>query len=500
MIRLENVSYTYPFQDRPAVEDVSLHVRPGEIVLCTGASGCGKSTLIRLVNGLCPHYYQGSLRGEVLMGGRPTREQSLAELSRQAGTLFQDPEQQFFALGVEEELVFALEWQGISVDRMREAADRTVRDFDLGPVLHSSIHSLSEGQKQKVGLASICMQEPKALILDEPTANLDPESTVALARKLRELRERGMAVLVADHRLYWLEGLADRVLIMEEGRIREEGGFDLLQNAALRERYGLRSVRVEDKRGVLPACPSGICESSGSSESSCCEDGEALLEVEGLSFAYRDRPPLYENASFRLPCGVTALIGPNGAGKTTLARVLAGLNRAGAGVVRLAGRTVDERERLHASGIVLQNADHQLHMRTVRQELETCLTLAGSRDFGRVDALLETFALASLADRHPQSLSGGEKQRLVIACALTKNPRLLILDEPTSGLDGSNMRRLASALKREADEGRCILLITHDLELLERIGRYALRVPFASARETDAETARGAFTTRGEQE
>lgn len=495
MICLENVSYTYPFQDRPAVEDVSLHVRPGEIVLCTGASGCGKSTLIRLANGLCPHYYQGSLRGEVLVGGRPVREQSLAELSRQVGTLFQDPEQQFFALGVEEELVFALEWQGISADHMREAADRTVRDFDLGPVLHSSIHSLSEGQKQKVGLASICMQEPKALILDEPTANLDPESTVALARKLRELRERGMAVLVADHRLYWLEGLADRVLIMEGGRVREEGGFDLLRDAALRERYGLRSVRVEDKRDVLPACR--FPRFSDSPGSSCCEDGEALLEVEGLSFAYRDRPPLYENASFRLPCGVTALIGPNGAGKTTLARVLAGLNRAGAGVVRLAGRPADERERLRASGIVLQNADHQLHMRTVRQELETCLTLAGSRDFGRIDALLEAFALASLADRHPQSLSGGEKQRLVIACALTKNPSLLILDEPTSGLDGANMRRLAAALEEQAAEGRCILLITHDLELLERIGRYALRVPFAPAPEADAKP-REAFSPHEE--
>lgn len=461
MILFDNVTYTYPFQDRPAVADINLRVRPGEIVLCTGASGCGKSTLIRLANGLCPHYFRGSLKGEVLVGGQPTREQSLPEISRQAGTLFQDPEQQFFALGVEEELVFALEWQGMSVESMRAAVQKAVREFDLASVLHSSIHKLSEGQKQKTGLASLCMQQPQALILDEPTANLDPESTTALARKLLELKAQGMAVLVVDHRLYWLEGVADRVLVMSEGRMRAEGDFALLHNEDLRAHYGLRSVRVEDRRATLPDCR---------------QSSDPLLEVDGLTFAYANKPPLYENASFHLPCGISALVGHNGSGKTTLARVLAGLNTA-RGSIRMNGQPCTEAQRLQASGIVLQNADHQLHMRTVGQELASCLQLAGSRDAERADSLLELFALSELKERHPQSLSGGEKQRLVIACALAKNPRLLILDEPTSGLDGENMRRLGTALEAEAAEGRCILLVTHDLELLHTAGRHALRVP-----------------------
>lgn len=467
MIFFDNVTYTYPFQQRPAVADISLRVRPGEIVLCTGASGCGKSTLIRLANGLCPHYFRGSTKGRVLLGGRPTSEQGLAELSRQVGTLFQDPEQQFFALGVEEELVFALEWQGIDVPAMRKAVQKAVQEFNLASILHSSIHTLSEGQKQKTGLASLCMQQPQALILDEPTANLDPESTTALARKLLELKAKGMAILVVDHRLYWLEGVADRVLVMEKGRICAEGDFSILHDTALRQSYGLRSVRVEDRRAIL---------------ADCRESAQPLWAVQGLTFAHRGRAPLYAGATFGLPQGVTAIIGDNGAGKTTLARLLAGLDVPQEGVISVDGRPRNRDERLRASGIVLQNADHQLHMRTVRQELEACLKLAGSSDTARIDSLLASFSLASLADRHPQSLSGGEKQRLVIACALAKGPRLLILDEPTSGLDGENMQRLAAALEAQAAEGRCILLITHDLELLQGIGHYALRLPITGCK------------------
>lgn len=472
MIRLSDVTYTYPFQDRPAVEHVSFEVRPGELVLCTGASGCGKSTVIRLVNGLCPHYFAGETRGSVLVDGRPVAERPMRELAARVGTLFQDPEQQFFALGVEDELAFAHEWSGLEPDEVARVVRAAAADFGLESILGASIHELSEGQKQKIGLASIMSRGPRVLILDEPTANLDPESTAELVQRLVGLKALGLAILVADHRLYWLEGVADRVVVMHNGRVCEQGPFSLLEGEAVRRTYGLRSARVDDPRVALPDCPQPdpLADHAG--------DG---LVARGLAFAYRGRDPLFQGTNVRVPAGVTALVGDNGAGKTTLARLLTGLNKAGAGSFFLHGRSMRPGDLLSRVGIVLQNADHQLHMKTARREVELCLDLArragNAGPLPSADELLYLFALDALADRHPQSLSGGEKQRLVIACAFAKEPDVLILDEPTSGLDGDNMRRIATALTGLAGRGACVLVITHDLELMKLACGSALRLP-----------------------
>lgn len=480
MICFENVTYAYPFSGSPAVRDINIRVRPGELVLVSGQSGCGKTTLMRLANGLCPGYFRGVMKGRVLIDGHDASSMTLGDVSRRVGTLFQDPEQQFFALGVEDELAFAHEWSGLPAEVTREKVRHAAAAFGLSSALDKSIHELSEGQKQKVGLASILSQEPRALVLDEPTANLDPESTAELARRLRTLKESGMAVLVVDHRLYWLEGVADRVLVMKSGEICAMGSFALLEDESLRQSCGLRDCHVEDARASLP-----------DGETTAGGEKERGLRVKGLCFGYPGQARLFDRAELFLAPGVTALIGDNGAGKTTLARLLTGLNRAEQGRFFLHGQEISSERLLRRVGLVLQNADHQLHMKTVTQELEISRRLAegsraassdpndGERTFS-VRELLEEFGLAGLAQRHPQSLSGGEKQRLVIACAFAKNPDVLILDEPTSGLDGGNMRRVARALTRLAERGACVIVITHDLELMKLSCSRALRLPLRS--------------------
>lgn len=471
MIRFENVTYTYPFASEPAVKNISLHVKAGEIVLVSGQSGCGKSTLMRLANGLCPAWFKGKIQGQILIDGKNTLHLSLKEMSLLAGTLFQDPEQQFFALGVEDELAFVHEWRGKNPKETQNIIHKFSQSFGIRHLLGQSIHELSEGQKQKLGLASIMSQEPKVLILDEPTANLDPEATLDLALRLQKLKEQGLAILVVDHRLYWLSGIADRVMLMQNGEIVGQGSFDILKNQSLRENCCLRSPSVRDVRTSLPDIP---------------QTGGQKLSAENLTFAYKGQNPLFSNVSVCLPQGITALIGDNGTGKTTLARLMTGLNKAREGMFFLDGKPAKQKDLLRSVGIVLQNADHQLHMKTVEQELAVCIELADKKDKikrpkneieNQIKELLTLFGLEELRQRHPQSLSGGEKQRLVIACAFAKKPKVLILDEPTSGLDGTNMKRIARALGILSEQGTAVLVITHDLELMELSCTRALRLP-----------------------
>lgn len=482
MIEFKNVTYSYPFQSQPAVRNISFSVPKGSITLVTGLSGCGKSSLIRLANGLCPHYYKGSLEGTVTIAGRDTCLSSICDISEDVGTLFQEPEEQFFALTVKDEIGFASKVAGKSSMMVNERVLQMAKRLGIDPLLNHSVHSLSEGQKQRVALAEMLVTSPKVLILDEPTANLDPESTQKLANELCQLKAQGLAILVVDHRLHWLNGVADEVLVMSHGEIRERGPFSILLDDSLRELYGLRSAIVDDRRQSLPMQ----------------QTTPAILKASNVTFDYQTNrkqgvfqrfnrwlsgstdaqdSSLLDDIGFELPRCVTALIGKNGSGKTTLARLIAGLNE-GIGTFYLKEKPISPSQLLQQVGLVLQNADHQLHMRTVQEEIQGCFRAIGleKRSEEKVQQLLELFDLQALSQRHPQSLSGGQKQRLVIACALAKDPKILILDEPTSGLDGQNMKRVAMALEQQVKQGKAVLLITHDLELLSMSAQNALRM------------------------
>ena len=483
MISFNHVSYRYPFQDTDAVSDLTFNVSPGSVVLVTGVSGCGKTTLMRLANGLCPHYYEGTLSGNVKIFGKDTQTSSVSEISELVGTLFQDPEDQFFALNVRDEMGFALKTAGIDAKTVEKRIDDVAQRLRISELLKNSISALSEGQKQRVALAEILVTLPRALILDEPSANLDPEATARLAQELNTLKNAGYAILVVDHRLHWLKDVADEVIVMKEGRICRRGFFEILNDETLRREYGLRDAEVIDVREILPETDRHNCvlEAKGLTfdyEHSNHEKGIARFKkLFSSTVAPSDRPVLLENINFTLPIGITALIGDNGSGKTTLARLITGLNR-GEGELFVRGRLMPSNELLKHAGLVLQNADHQLQMRSVREKIRACLFAAGqdAENESQIESLLDTFSLLPLADRHPQSLSGGQKQRLVIACALAKDPDILILDEPTSGLDGENMKRVASVLNQAAADGKAVLLITHDLELLALCAQRALRM------------------------
>lgn len=445
MIEFKNVSYVYANTSEEAVRNISLTVHAGELKVVTGASGCGKTTLMRLANGLCPQIYGGKVVGSVRVAGCDVSETPVAELAKHVGTLSQDPEEQFFALNVGDEIAFALRSRGVAPETIEERVLAAADRLGITDLLKQDIHELSEGQKQKVGLASILALGPRVLIFDEPSANLDPEATESLAVTMGELKKEGAAILVVDHRLYWLRDVADEVIVMSKGRIEASGSWEMLRNDALRARWGLRKADVADPRETL-APINVVFERPVPLD----EAEKSVFSANRMSFAYTPEKPVFTDASFAV---CSSPVGEGGL--------------------------------MPHSGLVLQNADHQLQMRTVREEV-ICAMEAGiaamnarksfwhrfarvklnASQVRRAEEILKSLNLTHLAGRHPQSLSGGEKQRVVIACALVKNPAILILDEPTSGLDGANMACIAKLLRDEAARGRAVFLITHDLELL----------------------------------
>ena len=455
MIEINNVSYTYPGAKAKALSEVNFKATNGTLSLITGRSGSGKTTLSRLINCLCPAYYGGTITGQVLVDGQPQAD--LSDSSCRVGTLFQDPERQFFALNVEDEIAFALEWRGLKREEIKARVDEVIELFDLQEIASNPINSLSEGQKQKVGLAQIIALGVKNIILDEPSANLDPESTLALAATLKKLKAQGYCIVVFDHRLYYLKNVADQVMVFDEGKVVAQGDYSILNNDALRKKHGLRQVLVED-------CRKSYIEQD--------KAGEACLIGENITFAYKKNAKhIFENYNFRIKPGVSVLLGDNGVGKTTLCRLIFGLEKAQSGKIFLTGDLKDTS--YNNCSIVLQNSDYQLHMKTVAAEIKTTLSLSGLNSSDEnVIACLKQFNLDDLISRHPQSLSGGQKQRLVLACALAKKTKILILDEPTSGLDGANMLKIKKMLADFTSQGGIAIIITHDLELMDKDYNY----------------------------
>ena len=466
MIRLKNVAYTYPYQEGKAVDRISIDIAPGKAVLCTGMSGCGKSTLVRLINGLIPHHHQGTLEGSIRIAGINNQSRSIADIAMDVGTLLQDPEHQFLTLNVADELAFAHEWRGRPADDIQKAVSTSANAFSLNRLMQNDILTLSEGEKQKVALAAAVSMNPKVMVLDEPSANLDPQATLDLAKTLGQLKQAGMTLFIADHRLYWLKDIIDQVIIMSKGRIAAKGDFAALEADTVQDRFGLRSTRVRDMAQMLPTVDH------------IRRNG---IKIEGLTFGYGSGDNLFDNDAIRLPKGeVIAVTGNNGVGKTTLARLITGLEKMTAGAVYMNGNPLAPKNMLKKGCIILQNTDHQLHMKTVSQELEICARSAGMTDVdSQATEMLAFFKLSHLAQRHPQSLSGGEKQRLVIACGMIRNPDILVLDEPTSGLDGTNMRLIARGIEKVANRGACVLVISHDLELISMVATARLHLPLA---------------------
>ena len=361
MIRFERASFAY----RPGaaageageagVRDVSLEVRPGEVVVLCGRSGCGKSTLLRLANGLAPRFFPGRAAGRVLLDGEEVGDLASWRVAERAGSLFQNPRTQFFNVDTTGEVAFALESAGWPEEAIRARVGATLRELGLEHLAGRSIFDLSGGQRQKIAYASVWALRPPNLLLDEPTSNLDAPSIADIAAFVANAKAAGRAVLVAEHRLAWLSGVADTYVHLDGGRISRV--MSAREFAALDPReLDSMGLRTRDLADVAPpagavAPDGGIGDGGGT--------GEIVLSARGLSVDY-GRGPVVDGADVDLRAGqVVALVGRNGAGKTTLCRALCGLGRRARGTVLLDGRRATRRRRTRACSMVFVNQDRK---------------------------------------------------------------------------------------------------------------------------------------------
>jgi energy-coupling factor transporter ATP-binding protein EcfA2 len=488
LLELDRLSYRYPGSRGAALDDVDLALHEGELVLVAGSSASGKSTLLRAAAGLVPHFFGGELAGRVLVGGLDTRDHGPAEIATVASSLFQDPESQLVMNSVWSELALPLENRGRPPATVSRAVEETALALGIADLLDRSVHTLSGGELQRVALGAALVTQPRLLLLDEPTSQLDPVAGDELVWQLRRLNEEwGTTVVLAEHRLERCLAAADRVIALDRGRVAFDGqpkafvGWAARRGEALAPPVarmcalaGLEPLPVGVKDGRALLRRRGLC--PGETEAPPVERAgagkrrrlsrrrgrspEPALELNGVWVEYDDGSgaglAALRGLDLKIESGETvALLGRNGAGKSTLLRVAAGLRAPDRG-----------RSQTGDVALVLQNpGDYFLHER-VREELPADL----------VKEALGDLDLSGIEDADPRDLSGGERQRLALAVVLVgrglgggEPPAVVALDEPTRGMDRYQKQALADRLRAFAARGTAVVVATHDVEFAARV-------------------------------
>ena len=438
------------------VRGFDMTIRDGEFVVLAGGSGCGKTTATRLINGLIPHYYNGELCGTITIDGASVPDTPIFETAKKVGSVFQNPRSQFFNVNTTDEIAFAAENQCAEPERIKEHIAETAASMRIEKLLDRNIFELSGGEKQMIACAGINVLSPDIIVLDEPSSNLDSEAIEKLKAVLTDWKERGKTVVIAEHRLYFLRELADRMIILDNGKAVKELNTAEIKTLGFddTESMGIRPLLLTDIRY------SGRNTASQSNR----------LKLENFVFTYKEGNHGINIPELELPAErIIAVIGHNGAGKSTLARNICGLEKKCRGTLTLNGKQLKAKERLHSCYMIMQDVNHQLFTESVRDEVMLSMTdkaLTDEQKAERADEILAQLDLAEYADTHPMALSGGQKQRTAIASGIASSKPVIIFDEPTSGLDLSHMKQVADEIRRLREMGKTVFILTHDLEFI----------------------------------
>lgn len=531
-VQLKNLIFNYAAQnDATAVNGISFDVRKGECLLLTGLSGCGKTSILRLLNGLIPRYYEGTLSGSVCVGQEDIADKPIYEISKKAATVFQNPKSQFFNLDTTSEILFFLENMGTPIAAMHDRLNSVASFLHIEHLLDRTIFNLSGGEKQMIAIASALASDTEIVLFDEPTSNLDVFYIEKITQVLRKLKAAGKTIIISEHRLYFLKDIVDRALIIKDGKIAhslsgaEFAGLTdtkrkelLLRPVTLSSSVFTLARKSQDDsdtpladttRSTVDGAPSGdgisfinntpaadtaatYISAASSSPKPAAQSMQfpQTLRIDRLTYRFpKEKTAAVAVENLALSCGnITALVGKSGQGKSTFAHCLAGLTKPNREAVYIGTDKLNTAKRLSLSYLVMQDVGYQLFTESVADEI----ALGKNKRKGAVDTarILSALHLTELKERHPLSLSGGQRQRVSIGAAVASGARLLIFDEPTSGMDYFHMKETAELIKLCRADDRLILIISHDFEFLSLVademllmekGKIVLQTAFTAA-------------------
>lgn len=477
-LKIDKVTYWYPESMKPAIENVSLSVKQGEMVLLSGPSGCGKSTLLRLMNKLVPDYYGGRIKGSTYLWNKDIRDCSRKDIASRVGMVYQHPEKQIVLQDVERELAFGLENLNTDMKKMKRNVSEVISFLNLESIRERSTMNISGGEKQKLAIGSVIAMDPDIIIFDEPVSQLDPIAAEEVLNCISRLnRDMGKTIIIAEQRLDKCFEMADRIIFMEDGKIIGEGAGDSIPEN-VNKRCFLPAIPYMFRKAGCKHIPLNVkgaryqIEESDFSDISCIQDHQStgcpILQVSGLGFEYDKKSSLLKDISLTLNKGeFLTIMGENGAGKSTLFKIISGLMDNYRGQVKIHGKSIKDmgtKERVKTIGYLSQNPNDYLGRDTVFDEVAYTLRNIGEFDAERVNYMLEGMNLLELKHKNPRDLSGGEKQRTALACTIIANPEILVLDEPTRGMDWDSKERLGKYLKKLCSSGTAVVLITHDVD------------------------------------
>ncbi len=482
-IRMKGVDYSYPERERTVLKNVHLTVKEGEFVLVLGASGSGKSTLLRAMNGSVPHLHGGKYSGEVSIFGETTTEKTPKDLAGMVGMVFQDPESQLVMTSPANEVRFGPENLSFVPEKIERRMDESLEITNIESLKHRFNPELSGGEKQKLALASVLAMDPRIMLLDEPTSQLDPKSAEEILGILRKFNEeRGLTVILVEHRLERCMQFADRVVLMESGELILDEEMDRYIGKAMKrrsiflppvsrisdpERGGATATVKEARKRVHEALRENRLQTR--SRTTPIRTGRSIIRLKGVDFTYVEGVTVLKNIDLEIKKGERiALMGRNGAGKSTLLKLLNGLLKPKQGAVLVKGRNTKNTptsELAGTCGYLSQNPSDYLFQPTVEEEI-LLGTDRKEMDLEYVARIIELLSLEKYMEAYPRDLSVGERERVALASILALRPNVLALDEPTRGLDYGEKGKLSHLLMELSAGGTACIVATHDVEFV----------------------------------